>query len=112
MSSRHAERPGEYPRLACAAGRRLLASPFASQFQAANAAGNPHSSLISVPGGTVVGVTGRTWICAQSVDIYVEAQEVAVPYAPTTRRRSVDNYNFLLRASGSSADTHKAAEYA
>jgi hypothetical protein len=110
MSRRHAERPGEYPRLACAARRRLLASPFASQFQAASAAGNVHLWLISMVGGTVVGVTGRRWICAQSVDICVEAQEVAADQAPRPHRQSADNCSFMLRASGSSADAQTAAE--
>ena len=50
MSSRHAEHYGEYSGVACIATLRLLASRFASQFQAATAAGNVHS-LTSMPGG-------------------------------------------------------------
>ena len=110
MSSRHAEHPGEYPRLACVATRRLLASRFASQFQAATNAGNVHS-LTSMPGGTVVGVTGRRCFYAQSVDICVEAGEVAAPHARTPHRESADNSRFLLRASGSRTDARRAAEY-
>jgi len=111
MSSRHAEHPGEYSRLACAATPRLLASPFASEFQAANASGNLHLSLTSMPGGTVVGVTCLRRFYAQSVDICVEAREVAVPFALTLHRESADNSRFLLRASGSRADAQTAAEY-
>ena len=110
MSSRHAEHHGEYPRLACMATRRLLASPFASQFQAAAAARNVHSS-ISMPGETVVGVTGRRCFRAQSVDICVEVREVAGPPARTPHRESADNSRFLLGASGSRADARRAAEY-
>jgi hypothetical protein len=61
-------------------------------------------------GGAVVGVTGRTCFCAQSVDICVEAQEVAV-LDPPTHRQSADKCSLLLRASGSSADAQRAAEY-
>jgi hypothetical protein len=111
MSSRHAEHPGEYSRLACAAKPGLLASPVASQFQAANASTDLHLSLTSMPGGTVAGVTGRRHFYAQSVDICVEAREVTVPDAPTPHRESADNNRFLLRASGSSADAQRAAEY-
>jgi hypothetical protein len=50
MSSRHADDHGEYLRLGCAATQRLLASRFASQFQAATAVGNVYS-LASFPGG-------------------------------------------------------------
>ena len=78
MSSRHAEHYGEYRRLACAASARLLASRFALQFQAATAAGNVHS-LAAMPGGNVVGVTGRSCSCAHSVDICVEASHAVVP---------------------------------
>jgi hypothetical protein len=81
MSSRHADHHGEYLRLACIASQRLLASPFATQFQAATAVGNV-CSLASV-GGTVVRVIGRTHFCAHSVDICVEAR---IPEA----RRSCD----------------------
>jgi hypothetical protein len=49
MSSRHADDHGEYLRLGCAATQRLLASRFASQFQAATAVGNVYS-LASFPG--------------------------------------------------------------
>ena len=73
MSSRHAEHYGEYPGVACIATPRLLASRFASQFQAATAAGNVHS-LTSMPEGTVVCATGRRCFCAHSVDICVEAR--------------------------------------
>jgi hypothetical protein len=58
MSSRHADDHGEYLRLGCAATQRLLASRFASQYQAATAVGNVYS-LASFSGGTVVRVTGR-----------------------------------------------------
>ena len=109
MSSRHAEHYGEYRGVACIATSRLLASRFASQFQAANASGNRHLSLTSMPGGTVIGVTGRRRFYAQSVDICVEAREVAVPLGPTLHRESADNSRFLLRASGSSADAQRAA---
>jgi hypothetical protein len=111
MSSRHAEHHGEYSRLACVATRRLLASPFASQFQSASASGSLHLSLTSMPGGTVVGVASRKRFCAQSVDICVEAREVAVHHAPSPHRESADNSRFLLRASGLTADAQRAAEY-
>ena len=110
MSSRHAEHHGEYPRLACVATRRLLASPFASQFQAATNAGNVHS-LASMSGGTVVGVTGRKCFYAQSVDICVEAREVAASRALTPHRESADNGRFMLGASESRTDARRAAEY-
>jgi hypothetical protein len=110
MSSRHAEHLGEYPRLACDATRRLLASRFASQFQATTTAGRV-DSLTSMPGGTVVGVTGRRCFCAQSVDIYVDAREVVVPHARKPHGESADNIRFLLRASGSRTDARRAAEY-
>lgn len=110
MSSRHAEHHGEYPRLACVATRRLLASPFASQFQAVTNAGNVHS-LASMSGGTVVGVIARRCFYAQSVDICVEVTEVAVPHARTPHRESADNIRFLLRAFGSRTDARRAVEY-
>jgi hypothetical protein len=118
MSSRHAEHCGEYPGVACVATRRLLASRFASQFQAATAAGNIHS-LTSMPGGTVVSVTGDRCFCAHSVDICVEVSQVVVPQALTPYSESADDSDvraikhseFLLRASGLSTDARRAAEY-
>jgi hypothetical protein len=50
MSSRHADDHGEYLRPGCVATQRLLASRFASQFQAATAVGNVYS-FASFPGG-------------------------------------------------------------
>jgi hypothetical protein len=109
MSSRHAEHPGEYPRLGCAATRRLLASRFASQFQAATAAGSSVASLM--PGETVVGVTDRRRFYAQPVDNRVEARDVAFPHATTPQRDSTDNKGFLLPVSGSGAAARRAAEF-
>jgi hypothetical protein len=59
----------------------------------------------------VIGVTGRRRFYAQSVDICVEAGEVAVRFAPTLHRERADSNRFLLRASGSRADAQSAAEY-
>ena len=78
---RHAEQDGEYRRLAWVATPRLLASRFASQFQAATAAGNV-ARQPRCRKGAVVGVTGHRCFCAQSVDICVEATEV--PVSPGT----------------------------
>jgi hypothetical protein len=106
MSSRHADDHGEYLRLACVATQRLLASRFASQFQAATAVGNVYS-LASFPGGTVVRVTGRRCFCAHSVDICVEAR---LPQARTPYRESAHNSRFCFARVGLGRDARRAAE--
>jgi hypothetical protein len=108
MSSRHAEHHGEYLRLACIAIQRLLASPFASQFQAATAVGNVYS-LASIR-GTVVRVTGRRCFCAHSVDICVEVRRVVVPQARTPYRESAYNSRSCFTYAGSGRVARRAAE--
>ena len=105
MSSRHADDHGEYLRLGCAATQRLLASRFASQFQAATAVGNVYS-LASFR-GTVVRVTGRRCFCAHSVDICVEAR---FPQARTPYRESAHNSRFCFARVGLGRDARRAAE--
>ena len=59
----------------------------------------------------MIGVTGRRRFYAQSVDICVEAGEVAAPHARIPRNESADNSRFMLRAFGSRTDALIAAEY-
>jgi len=105
MSSRHADDHGEHLRLGCAATQRLLASRFASQFQAATAVGNVYS--LAFPGGTVVCMTGRRCFCAHSVDICVEAR---LPQARTPYRESAHNSRFCFARVGLGWDARRAAE--
>jgi len=56
---------------------------------------------------TVVGETGRWCICAHSVDICVEAREVASPDVPARQSKGTDNSRSLLRVSGSRSDARR-----
>ena len=56
---------------------------------------------------TVVGETGRWCICAHSVDICVEAREVASPDVPARQGKGTDNSRSLLRVSASRSDARR-----
>jgi hypothetical protein len=57
--------------------------------------------------GTVESETGCWCICAHSVDICVEAREVAVPDVPARQGKGTDNSRSLLRVSASRSDARR-----